>query len=64
MLTYTRIPKASAPVSVQLLQTDTGFRNVDVSRLYLSHILVVLLGHVLDDRVIHDQSRLVVLEHG
>ena len=34
-----------------------------VLRPYLSHIFVVLLGDILDYRVIHDQVWLVVLEH-
>ena len=38
--------------------------NGTVSELHLSNILIVLLGQVLDDRVIHNQGGLVVLEHG
>ncbi len=38
--------------------------NGTVRELHLSNILIVLLGQVLDDGVIHNQGGLVVLEHG
>ena len=44
-----------------ILELQCGVVNITS---HLANILVVLLGYVLHNRIIHDQVGLVILEHG